>query len=172
MKLKNLLLMMTLMLLVGSTFGQTNRPTHELHAMMIYNFLKYVQWPGDLNNGEFVIGVMGDSEVYNTLNTWYGNKEKGGKKLIVKQLDGASEASSCQLVYVGAKASGDFDAIINNISGKPVLTVSGKNGLGKRGSCINFKVVNNRLKFELNQSAVAQSNLKISSQLSAMAIMI
>ncbi|MTI22425.1 YfiR family protein [Fulvivirga sp. RKSG066] len=138
--------------------------------MMIYNFLKYVQWPGDLNSGEFVIGVIGDDDVFNTLNTWYGNKDRGDKKLIVKNYNSASEVGSCQLLYIGNKA--DFEAVNQKVSGQPTLTVTGKNGLGEKGSCINFKVVNNRLKFELNQGSVDTNNLKVSSQLTAMAIMI
>jgi len=53
-----------------------------------------------------------------------------------------------------------------------VLTVTDGNGLGQKGSCINFKVVDGKLKFELNQAVIGTSNLKVSSQLSSMAILI
>jgi len=161
------------LLFIGSitTYGQ-DRPEHELHSMMIYNFLKYIQWPGELNTGNFVIGVIGDDDVFNTLNTWYGNKSRGDKTLIVKKFNSVAEISSCQLLYIGSKASSDFEEIKAKISGSPTLSITNRNGLGQKGSCINFRVVNNRLKFELNQSAVDQNNLKVSSQLTAMAILI
>ncbi len=57
-------------------------------------------------------------------------------------------------------------------TGKSVLTITDGNGLGQKGSCINFKVVDGKLKFELNQGVVTGSNLKVSSQLSSMAILI
>ena len=44
--------------------------------------------------------------------------------------------------------------------------------MGQKGSCINFKVIDGKLKFELNQATVTGSNLKVSTQLSSMAILI
>ncbi|MEQ9169333.1 MAG: YfiR family protein [Fulvivirga sp.] len=149
-----------------------DRPEHELHAMMIYNFLKYIQWPGDKNSGEFVIGVLKDDNVYNTLNTWYGNKERGGKKFIIKNYSSAAEISNCQLLYVGAGGSNQFDDVLAKLGSEATLTVSNRRGLGEKGSCINFKVLDGRLKFELNQAAMDKASLKTSSQLSAMAILI
>ncbi len=155
----------------NGTFAQ-DRPAHELHSMMIYNFLKYIQWPAGKNSGEFVIGVVGAESVYETLNSWYGNKTRGDKKFIIKKLSEKDDLTQCQLLYVGKTASAKFKDVLNKIGSQPVLTVTNQNGLAQQGSCINFKVVNNRLKFELNQAAIAKSNLKSSSQLAAMAIVI
>jgi hypothetical protein len=75
-------------------------------------------------------------------------------------------------VYVGKSKNKDFETIKNTTAGKSILTITDGNGLGQKGSCINFKVVDGKLKFELNQATVNGSNLKISSQLSSMAILI
>ena len=148
------------------------RPTHEIHAAMLYDFIKYVQWPNETEKGEFVIGVIGDESIYNTLQEWYGGKPRGTKKFAVKLLSSPSEASDCHVVYVGKFKSNEFDHVKNSIAGKPVLTITDANGLGQKGSCINFKVIDGKLKFELNQSTVNSSNLKVSNQLSSMAILI
>lgn len=170
--IRNFALVITLLCGIGLTTQAQERPTHELHSMMIYNFLKYVQWPGEMNTGEFTIGVIGDDDVYNTLNTWYGNKTRGDKTLIVKKYNSVAEIGNIQLLYIGGKAANNFEEIKSKIDGQSTLTVSDKNGLGQKGSCINFKVVGGRLKFELNQAAVDANNLKVSSQLSSMAILI
>ncbi|HNP20331.1 MAG TPA: YfiR family protein [Fulvivirga sp.] len=159
-------------LFINNTLHAQSRAEHELHSMMIYNFLKYIQWPGDKNSGDFVIGVLKDDDVYNTLNTWYGNKERGGKKFIIKKFNSASEVTDCQLLYVGASASNQFEEVLAKIQSNATLTVSNKRGLGEKGSCINFKVIDGRLKFELNQAAMDKAGLKTSSQLAAMAILI
>lgn len=147
------------------------RPIHEIHAAMLYNFIKYVQWPDESNSGEFIVGVLGDENVFNTLKL-YDGKPKGAKKLVIKKLGTAEEASDCQVVYLGKSKNKDFDAIKNSVTGKSILTVTDGNGLGAKGSCINFKIVDGKLKFELNQNVVTGSNLKISSQLTSMAILI
>ena len=148
------------------------RPTHELHAAMLYNFIKYVQWPNESDPGDFVVGVIGDENVFNTLKTWYDGKAKGTKKYVIKKLSSAGEAESCQVVYVGKSKNRDFEDIKSSVTGKSVLTVTDGNGMGQKGSCINFKVIDGKLKFELNQTIVTGSNLKVSTQLSSMAILI
>lgn len=159
------------MFAIGATHGQ-ERPTHEIHAAMVFNFIKYVQWPDENGAGDFVVGVLGDDKVFETLQKWYDGKPKGNKKYVIKKLNGASESSVCQVVYVGKSRSKDFDTIKESTSGRSVLTVTDGNGLGQKGSCINFKVVDGKLKFELNQGTVASSNLKIASQLTSMAILL
>jgi hypothetical protein len=148
------------------------RPTHEIHAAMVYNFIKYVQWPNEGETGDFVVGVIGDDNVFNTLKQWYDGKPKGSKKYVIKKLGNATESSDCQVVYVGKSKNKDFDTIRTTTNGKSILTVTDGNGLGQKGSCINFRVIDGKLKFELNQGVVNGSNLKVSSQLSSMAILI
>jgi hypothetical protein len=161
------------MLMATATIaGAQERPTHEIHAAMLFNFIKYVQWPNEGEAGEFVVGVIGDDNVYNTLNQWYNGKTKGTKKYVIKKLSSADESSSCQVVYVGKSKNREFENIKNNIEGKSILTITDGNGLGQKGSCINFKVIDGKLKFEMNQATLTGSNLKVSSQLSSMAILI
>jgi hypothetical protein len=148
------------------------RATHEIHAAMLYNFIKYVQWPNETEPGDFVVGVMGEENVFNTLKSWYDGKPKGTKKYVIKKLTSAAEASDCQVVYVGKSKSREFENIKNSVAGKSVLTITDGNGLGQKGSCINFKVIDGKLKFELNQGVVTSANLKVSGQLTSMAIVI
>lgn len=160
------------LMLAATVVSAQERPTHEIHAAMLFNFIKYVQWPNEGEGGEFVVGVIGDDNVFNTLNTWYNGKLKGSKKYVIKKLASAGESSACQVVYVGKSKNKDFEDIKNTIGAKSILTITDGNGLGQKGSCINFKVVDGKLKFEMNQGTLTGSNLKVSSQLSSMAILI
>lgn len=161
-----------MLMVVAINVSAQDRPTHEIHAAMLFNFIKYVQWPNEAEGGDFVVGVIGDDNVYNTLNQWYNGKTKGSKKYVIKKLGSPAESSQCQVVYVGKAKNKDFDDIKSVIGDKSILTVTDGNGLGQKGSCINFKVIDGKLKFELNQSTLTSSNLKVSSQLSSMAILI
>lgn len=148
------------------------RSIHEVYAAMVFNFIKYVQWPDEGTQGEFVVGVIGDDDVYNTLKQWYDGKPKGAKKYVIKRLTAADEAYGCQVVFMGRSKSRDFDALKSSVKGRSVLTITEGNGLGERGSCINFKQQNGKLRFELNQTVVTNANLKVAGQLSSMAIQI
>jgi hypothetical protein len=159
-------------LMVSSFVNAQDRPEHEVYSMMMFNFVKYTQWPTSDNSKEFVIGVVGNNEIYNTLTAWYGGKPKGNKTIVIKKFNSASEVNDCQVVFIDNSKSNEFDAINNKVKGKGTLVVTDRHGLGTKGSCINFKKENDKLRFELNQHAFEASNLRVASALSQMAILI
>ncbi|MDH5366621.1 MAG: YfiR family protein [Cyclobacteriaceae bacterium] len=171
MKLTRIFLLLFLFVF-GVSQVKAQRPMHEIHSMMLYNFMKYVNWPASTTSGDFVIGVIGDTDVHDTLIKWYGAKSKGAQKIAIKQFNSVAEITDCHVLYISSRKSSDFAAIKSKLSGKPTLTITDKPGLGKRGSNINFKTVSGKLKFELNQSSLEESNLKVSSQLIGMSILI
>lgn len=162
------------LVLITASFAASaqERPMHEVYSMMVFNFVKYVQWPAGDNSSEFVIGVVGNTEIYNTLTAWYSGKPKGNKKYVIKKFNNAAELTDCQVVFIDRSKSGEFDAVNNKVKGKGTLVVTDRNGLGSKGSCINFKTVDEKLRFELNQAAIEASNLKVSGALTSMAILI
>lgn len=168
---KLMILAVATLMISGSAFAQ-ERPMHEVYSMMVFNFTRYVQWPDQATAGEFVIGVVGSNDVYTTLNGWYGGKPRGSKTYIIKKFNSAADVTDCHVLFIDKSKSGEFDAINTKLKGKGTLLITDKNGLGEKGSGINFKTVDNKLKFELNQKAIEASNLKVSGSLSSMAILI
>jgi hypothetical protein len=164
-------LLIAAVLVSGSAMAQ-DRPIHEVYSMMVFNFTKYVQWPDHTASGEFVIGVIGNADVFATLNTWYGGKPRGAKTYVIKKFSSSDEITDCHVVFIDKSKSNEFDAVNNKVKGKGTLVITDKNGLGEKGSGINFKTIDNKLKFELNQKALEASNLKVSGALSSMAILI
>lgn len=80
------------------------------------------------------------------------------------------KVSDCHVLYIDKSKSNDFDLVNNKLKGRGTLVIADKNGLGEKGSAINFKMVDNKLK--LNQKAIEASNLKVSGALTSMAILI
>ena len=118
------------------------------------------------------MGIIGEDDVFNYLKGYYDGKPKGAKKYSIRKLSSAEESAVCSVVYIGKNKSGQFENIKNTVTGKPVLTITDSFNLGKKGSCINFKVLDGKLKFELNQASVTASTLKVANQLSSMAIVL
>jgi hypothetical protein len=152
--------------------AQEEKSIQLIHAQMIYNFLKYMQWPNEAEPGDFVVGVMGEDEVLASLKNIYEGKPRGAKKFTVRKIESATEAPACAVIYLGKSKNKEFENIRAATAGKPVLTVTDSFNLGQKGSCINFRVVDGKLKFELNQTAINAAGLKVSSQLTSMAILI
>lgn len=172
MKRIQVILVMLVMTIASFANGNGERPIYEIHSMMVYNFMKYVNWPINATKGDFVIGVIGDDEVYNTLNQWYSGKKKGSQTIVIKNFNNPKEAEECQVVYMGKSKSNAFNELKSVLNGKSTLVITNKSGLGEKGSSINFKTVDGKLKFEMNQAAIEKANLQVSSQLRAIAILI
>ena len=151
---------------------KAQRPMHEIHSMLIFNFIKYIDWPEATKSGDFVIAVYGDDDVFQQLNTFYSNRPIKGQNAKIISASSISEINSAHVVYVAEKKSNDFESLQTKFNGKPTLIITDRSGLGKKGSCINFKEVGGKLKFEINQASFDSNQLKISSQLVSMGIMI
>lgn len=157
--------------LTSSVFAQ-ERSESEVYSMMMFNFTRYVQWPDNNQPGEFVIGVIGNNEIIATLNSWYSGKSRGAKTYVIKKFSSAADLTDCQVLFIDRSKSGEFEAVNTKLKGKSTLIITDKSGLGEKGSAINFKTVDNKLKFELNQKAIEASNLKVSGSLTSLAILI
>lgn len=162
--------LLLVLFLTGGAIAQ-QRPMHEVYSMMMLNFVKYVQWP-DAGSNELVIGIVGNADILNTMTTYYKGSKVGTRTIVIKKVQSPTEADDCQVVFIDKTKSGDFDAYNDRVKGKSTLLITDKNGLGEKGSGINFKVVDSKLKFELNQKAIEAANLKVANSLSSMAILI
>jgi hypothetical protein len=153
-------------------YAQEEQQAKDMHAAMLYNFVKYIQWPTEAEGGDFVIGVFGENDVFNTLKTRYDGKPKGNKKYVIKKLESPADAVSCAVVYMGKNKNREFDALKAATEGKSILIITDSNNLGKKGSCVNFREIDGKLKFEINQASIAAASLKVSSQLLSVAIVL
>jgi hypothetical protein len=157
---------------VVSTEARAQRPLHEIHSMLIFNFIKYIEWPAETKSGDFIIAVYGDSKVYEQLSSLYGQRQVKGQSAKIVDIADFSGLNSAHIVYVASSKSREFESIIEKFGTKPTLVITDKAGLGKKGASINFREIGGKLKFEINQAAFDNSKLKISGQLVSMGILI
>src|SRR5436305_1196416 len=59
---------------------------YAVYANIIYRFTKYIDWPDDKKSGDFVIGIVGKSPVYNELISFTANKMVGNQKIVIKKM--------------------------------------------------------------------------------------
>ncbi|MGM0582156.1 MAG: YfiR family protein [Bacteroidota bacterium] len=161
-------------LMIGfNTFNaNAQRPMHEIHSMLIFNFVKYIEWPDNTKSGDFVIAVYGDDDVYEQLSNLYGKRQIKGQNTSIVNISDVSELKNPHIIYIDSRKSRDFETILEKYDTKPTLIITDRSGYGKKGSSINFKEVDGKLKFEINKSTFDNSNLKVSSQLLNMGITI
>ena len=138
-------------------------------AAFLPRFARYVTWPitATPKGGDpFVLCLIGDDPFGGQLESAARSQLVNGRRIVVRRMDSAAGADSCQIAYVGGSRAG---TILTALGRKPILTVTDSNYESQRG-IIHFVLVDGRVRFFIDQSAAAQRGLSISSRLLALAV--
>jgi hypothetical protein len=157
---------------VLSAFNTTDAQDYKFHSVFMYNFTKYIQWPTSYQSGDFVIGVLGDSPIIESLEKMAESKTVGAQKFSIVRYKSVDEINKCHMLFIPSNRSKQLKDALNKVNGQSTLVITEKNGLGVEGSCINFVLVDGKWKFELNKPATEKNNLKVSGDLAKLAILI
>ena len=88
--------------------------------------------------------------------------------LVIKRLKSLTLADDCQLVYISEDT--EPTEVLLLVREKPVLTVSDAEDFIEQSGIIQFKLVQNRVRFRINMDAANSAGLSISSKLLSLAI--
>lgn len=137
-----------------------------MKAAFVYNFVRFVEWPESSVGAEgLVIGVLKDNEFGEHVSRIVAGKTVGGHPIQVRSFDDSSSLVGCHVLFVGASASGEIDAILTVLSTQHVLTVSHLEDFAAQGGIIGFYKSDNKLRFRINVNAARHAGIKISSKL-------
>lgn len=140
----------------------------DVEAVYLWNFAKFVRWPGP-TNGSIDICVAGRRASLYALKRMVSGEQIGGVPLIARDVEKTEDLGGCDILFVDSQAK-NGDVLLAAASGKPILTVSDANGFLDRGGMIQFMVVNNRVRFAVNMTPAGKSKLALSSELLKVAV--
>jgi len=141
-------------------------------VMFIYNFTKYFEWPQSYKEGNFVIGVLGNSSLLPELNKMATLKKVGNQSIEIKTFSNVGDITKCHMLIVAPEVTIPLSEIISKIKKNSTLLITEKQGYAKQGAAINFVVQNNKPAFELNKINAEKQDLKVSTNLLSLAILV
>jgi len=147
---------------------KAQRLNYEIVSMYVYNFTKYIEWPDKSNSDDFVIGVYGQSPVTVMLTKYISSKHVGMRPITVKVINTPEDANTCSIVFLPMEQSSKIKQLSDQLKGKPVLIISEKYGLSKKGAAITIFLDEDddeKTKFVINKSTVTDCGLIISTNL-------
>lgn len=168
MKTKSLFLLIAII-----TFSnlRAHSQAGKFQAVFIFNFYKQMDWPSDYKGSDFVIGVLGTSDVTPMLEKLTVSKS-GKTNFVISKFNSSSSITKCNMIFIPASQSDQFSVVQKKLAGTSTLIITEKPGLGGKGAAINFVEINDRLKFELNVSAISKARIQVSDMLKSLAIII
>lgn len=162
---KSLRLMVMLLMASVFSFGQSNSNEYNVKAMFVLNFMKYIEWPGDVSS--IRIGVLGESDIMEALINMTKNRPEP-KKITVEQMDESSTGNYC-IIIIPKNHNKKYDDLLRKYQNKGVLIVADE-GKSSDMAAINLLTIENKIKFEINYSQARFGGVKISSRLADLAI--
>ncbi|MFE3867461.1 YfiR family protein [Flavobacterium sp. LS2P90] len=172
MTLKNRIFFLgVIIILMGANpmSAQENSEVQEyaLKADFLYRFVDYVYWKEYSKKQTFKIAILEESPITTSLLNVTKNK-----KIEVKEYKNLNDLRFCNILFVPYNCTIPIETILAKFSGKPILIVTEQNGYGKKGAHMNFVIVENKLKFEVNLKAINKAGIGISSFLLQHAIIV
>ncbi len=143
---------------------------YDLKAVFLYHFLRYFEWEGTENIEFYEIAVFGKSEITKTLKEISEKKIVKGKKIKIREIYDLEEIGNPHILFIPREKGKKILEIINKINFKPILIVGEEKGLLLKGASVNFILVEDMVKFEINCAILKKYGIKPSSQILKLAI--
>ncbi|MGZ5493427.1 MAG: YfiR family protein [Thermoanaerobaculia bacterium] len=150
----------------GSARAQPVASEYQVKAAYLLNFARFVEWPADVlpASSPLDIVVVGDDS-FGVLRGTSAN----GHTIRLQHLRWDDVLTPYQIVFISASEEAHLPEILRNLGHNSVLTVSDIDRFSLRGGVIEFRMVGNRLRFDINRSAAIAAQLNISSKLLSVA---
>lgn len=143
---------------------------HEIKALYLFNFAKYVDWPESSSmatNAHFAIGIMGAPDIVRNLLEITRGKLLKNRPVQVVAIQEREGIVGCQMVYFEGTNATDVIRALTSPSHLPVLTVGHCTTFLEQGGIINFFKADNTLHMEVNLENAHQAGLAVSAKLLA-----
>lgn len=166
--------------LVGLTSLVASDPVsqeYQVKAAFVFNFTKFVEWPPPRfpsDEAPIVIAVLGRNPFGDGLETLVRDHLVDGRRLVVQRFSSAAAVQSSGVIFhvlfVAAGEEARFASLEEFLPRIGALTVGESDRFAALGGMINFVIVENRVRFEINRAAVGAAGLKLRAQLQKLAV--
>lgn len=139
-------------------------------SAFLYNFPKFTEWPAEaLPPGDPIrLCVVNDRVVADMLEGLTKGRHVSGHPLVVSAmaLDSPAPAlSACRLLFLSGLDSTRSAALLQALSGKPILTVGDGEAFARAGGVVGLFIKDGTVQFAVNTAGAQRAGLQLSSQL-------
>ena len=158
--------------LPAHTQTQSHPTVQQVEAAYLYNFAKFIQQPSSSqpDGSPVTICAMGGDDFDRVLSRTISGQTIDGRPVRSKNVKTKDDVQTCTILFVSDSAIDRVAGLWTNLRSHSVLTVSDAPDFLKRGGMIQFKVIDNRVRFEVNIDAAKSAGVQLSSELLKVAL--
>ena len=142
---------------------------YKIKAAIIRKFPAFVSWPAEvspLNTHRVDICLLGESAIVQQRGTFEKHDDKATVVYNFNKIGSPGEAAGrCHIVFIGQSEAYHLVEVITKLSSSPVLTVSDIDNFAQNGGMIGFQLIDNKVRYNVNNPAFGKANLKVDAQL-------
>jgi hypothetical protein len=141
---------------------------YQVKAAYLYNFAKFVEWPGQCftnDNSPLVIGVFGQNPFGTALEAIARDHRINGRPIVVKMVESTTDMAGVHLMFIGASEDKRVAEMMNSLKDASTLTVGESDQFMAAGGMIGFVREADKVRFVIDDKAAERHGLKISAQL-------
>lgn len=141
-------------------------------AAYLYKLRNYVEWPVSSGRSatKVVIGVVGAAEIAERLAEMVSANERLNNSVFVRRLRVGDSVEGVGILYIDDASWRKSSEMVAQATSRSVLVVTDSVNALNAGSTVNFRWVDERVRFEISLDAADEAGVKLNSQLVALAI--
>ncbi|HVK55683.1 MAG TPA: YfiR family protein [Burkholderiales bacterium] len=174
LRLSTVLMLFIATATVSIATAMADRPLeYPVKGAYLFKFGDFIEWPTHSfpeAGSPFIIGILGEDPFGPELDEMVQSRTVQGRQVIVKRYKILDDAKAAHILYIGANKAERLEQIQTSLNGKSVLTVSDESK--EAAGIVNFTVLDNKVRFEIDPAAALRASLKVSSKLLSVAIIV
>jgi hypothetical protein len=136
----------------------------KIKAGLVYNFLKYTQWPSASPQAAMVVCMLGGDPFDGQLAPMAG-RTVSQRAIELRTMRDAADTSGCAVITVRADQRSAWEGARKALTAKEILTFADFDGFATQGGMVEFTRVDDRVSVKINTDAVAAAHLRIDDRL-------
>ncbi len=168
------------MALAGSVLSQISLPAvgtsdesleYRVKAAYLLNFTRYVEWPEHFAAADSTLNicVLGTDPFGRVLDATVAGRTAHGRPLRVRRIRAAAESPGCEVVFVSRQTWQRTPQSLKALGQMGSLTVGESEEFARGGGVIGFVILDETVRFVVNDEARDRAGLRISSRMLSLA---
>jgi len=164
------LLIFWMLLASSAEAGMSREAEYKIKAVMLYKMANFVKWP-ESEKQTLDICTLGGDPFGQALQDIVGARVKN-RVIRVQALIDVEASEVCDVVFITRSKAKPVLAILQQLSLRPILTVSDQAEFARQGGMVNLIIVANKIRFEVNRHAAKQAGLSFYAQFLSLSILV
>jgi hypothetical protein len=155
----------------GASAQKVIRP-NRLEAAVLSKLPQFVEWPTDGPGARSTLSIcVGSPDPFgDDLSALVSGETLNGRSVVSRVVARPTDLDGCEVLFLPSLSGGAPHPLLQAAAALPILTVGDDQRFLDEGGMVGLRIVEARVRFDINLAAAQRAGLRISSQLLRLAL--